>query len=55
MEKYAAFKMALVAVLPKPEKKKKLAWENSIQLTKQLDDTEQVIYPLRDSISLTIK
>ena len=29
MEKYVAFKMALVVVLPKP-KKKKLAWENSI-------------------------
>ena len=28
-----AFKMVLVVVLPKP-KKKNLAWENSIQLTK---------------------
>ena len=33
MEKYMAFKMALVVVLPK-QKKKKIAWENSIQLTK---------------------
>ena len=53
MEKYMAFKMVLVVVLPKP--KKKIAWENSIQLTKQLNDTKQVIYPLRGSISLTIK
>lgn len=34
MEKYVAFKMVLVVVLPKQKKKKKLAWENSIQLTK---------------------
>lgn len=55
MEKYVAFKMVLVVALPKPKKKKKRAWENSTQFTNQLDDIELVIYPLGDSISLTIK
>lgn len=46
------FQMVLVVVLPKV---KKVVWKNSTQSTNYLDDTEQIIYPIRDSISLTIK